>query len=172
MKHSKLTIILLYLFFIPLALDIAITYGLIITQGHGNNETNPIFILLGGNVPFTLLFTILLSILMYKVITKWSVGRDHVRWVLVSGLVWGLILRYIAIKNNLYIISHPVPIAETVNNVAYSAANKLVYYNVLVALVIIMPLVLQYLSFLLYRLDYNMDPKQNREVEDEHNTSD
>jgi hypothetical protein len=158
MKHSRLTLVMLYLFFVPLALDVASTYGVYMSQGHLNTEANPIYVLTSSRLVL-LASVIIISVILYFFITKWSLNHKFVRWLLLSIIMWYLPLRTFAVWGNISTIYNPVPYSVTVTNPVYATASKISYYYIVVGLLLILPLFIQVVTYLIYKLDYDITRK-------------
>jgi len=151
-KHTKLTKIMLWLFFVPLFIDWTMTYIQFIREGHILSEANPLFILVGSNHFIFMGIIIGLGFLWYWAIT-WE-GSITYRWVLLSGVVWLLLLRGVAIFGHILSIINPVSIEVAQESLAYTAQNKVTWYVNFVILLLYLPMFLQWLTFRLFRIDY------------------
>ena len=150
---------MLYLFFVPLACDVASTWGVYIAQGHLNTEANPIFVLTNSML-ITFGTLVVVCILYYLMIVKWSLRFPTTRWLILSAILWTIPLRAYAVIGNLRHIAAPVAYEVTVNNPTYAAASKIGYYNAIVGLLVFLPLIIQMVTFWIYKLDYEVVRKE------------
>ena len=151
-RYKTLTLILLYLFFVPLAIDGAVTYGTYKTNGHMMRESYPPFVLFGNT--FGIAFVLLIAVAWYFVITKYSERGPNECFLTVSIIVWTLPARSLAILSNINAILHPISYEVAASSQELSAASKISFYGYFVALLIFLPIVIQYVCYWLFTQRY------------------
>jgi len=154
MRYKTLTLVLLYMLFIPMALDAATTIGVYAAQGHLLTESYPLLVLFGGMWGLVLTFGV--AVANYFMITWYAERGEGECWLVISLVVWGLLLRAVAIYGNIWAMGHPVSyeIASTAGE--YSTAAKVDYYQTAVLVYMLIPIGLQYLSYRLFKVRYKV----------------
>jgi len=148
-------LIVWYTFFL---LDIAVTYVMFYVHGHSYMEMNPLFLMVGGN-HYLFLSTLLLNGLFWLWLILRNGGVTY-KWFLLSFIVWISATRILAIINNIIIIfSKPVPVEVAETLPIYAPAAKLSIYSTLLVFLIFTPIILQWITFALYRIDYRIEKK-------------
>ena len=152
---SKLSKILLLTYFIPFFMDVAITSFAFWKEGHTNSETNPLFILLRGN-----LWLFLASMIIIHVFLVWFILRSEknttTRFLVITLFVWLFLARMIALYTNITHILHPVELSLTEASIIYTDTTKVAWYMKFVGLVVYLPLLLQYIILKLVQIEYKL----------------
>ena len=153
MRYDKLTLILLYLHFVPMAIDAATLLISVHIAGHALNESNPMLVWLGvwGIIPILLIIAG-----HYFLITWYSLRGEWQRWAIVSVVVWGLLIRTLAIRSNILAALHPISSEVALAAPQLQPAAKVAYYTNFMLLLFFVPVILQMTVYALYRIDYKM----------------
>jgi hypothetical protein len=156
MRYNPLTLVLLYIHFVPMAVDAALTYGTFMAAGHMLTESNPLIVLFGN---WGVLFSAIVIVLHYFMITWYSERGVDECWLVVTIVCWGVLVRGLAIYSNIVAIGNPVSYEIASTSEAYSAPAKIAYYNMAVLIFAVIPFAIQYGSFKLFKLKYAMIKK-------------
>ena len=155
---SKLTKVMLWLFFVPLVIDMISTGITFIREGHTLSEANLLFIMLGGNVWLFGGIILLLSFFWY-----WLIVRDSgitFKWIMLSLIVWLLLVRIYAVYGHIMHFITPVSLEVAQTSAAFTPAAKTTWYVYLIGLFVYLPIFMQWLTLKLFRIDYDIVKKE------------
>jgi len=123
-------------------------------------ETNPIFIRTGSIIPIVLLNVAMLAIIYYGY--NWKKASVIPRYLCINSLVWILLARCIALKNNFYWVTHQVEakafaVAAAADPVMHQEAIRFTQQQIAMDIV---PVIIGFVVFLIWLADHKTERKE------------